>query len=118
MNSNMLRLSTRHIIKKIRLKNSAFSSGSDDVVNITFATPGKKSTGQEETRVHVQAKVGDNILRLAQRNDIPLEGACEGACWVFLIFYGINVAKLLSSHFLHVLVTLFCCPHKISFYFR
>lgn len=80
MNSNMLRLSTRHIIKKIRLKNSAFSSGSDDVVNITFATPGKKSTGQEETRVHVQAKVGDNILRLAQRNDIPLEGACEGVC--------------------------------------
>ncbi|KAJ8598111.1 hypothetical protein CTAYLR_009503 [Chrysophaeum taylorii] len=24
------------------------------------------------------ANVGDNLLRLAQRNDIPLEGACEG----------------------------------------
>jgi len=26
------------------------------------------------------AKIGENLLRLAQRHDIPLEGACEGVC--------------------------------------
>lgn len=28
--------------------------------------------------VVTEAKAGDNVMRLAQRNDIPLEGACEG----------------------------------------
>ena len=34
-----------------------------------------KKTGEVKT---VEAAVGDNVLRLAQRHDIPLEGACEG----------------------------------------
>jgi len=34
-----------------------------------------KKTGEA---VNCEARVGDNVLRLAQRNDVPLEGACEG----------------------------------------
>uniref|UniRef100_A0A7S3JZW0 2Fe-2S ferredoxin-type domain-containing protein n=1 Tax=Aureoumbra lagunensis TaxID=44058 RepID=A0A7S3JZW0_9STRA len=34
-----------------------------------------KKTGE---RIITRAKVGENVLRLAQRYDIPLEGACEG----------------------------------------
>jgi len=33
-----------------------------------------KKDGEE---VPVEAKVGQNLLRLAQKNDVPLEGACE-----------------------------------------
>ena len=32
-----------------------------------------------ETRV-VQARVGENFLQVAHRNEIDLEGACEGVC--------------------------------------
>lgn len=34
-----------------------------------------KKSGEE---VSTEAREGDNLMRLAQRNDIPLEGACEG----------------------------------------
>mmetsp|Transcript_24342 Transcript_24342/g.52773 ORF Transcript_24342/g.52773 Transcript_24342/m.52773 type:complete len:143 (-) Transcript_24342:262-690(-) len=39
-------------------------------VHLTFV----KKDGEEQ---QVEAKVGQNLLRLAQRNDIELEGACE-----------------------------------------
>ena len=35
-----------------------------------------RKTGETKT---VPAYEGDNLLRLAQRHDIPLEGACEGS---------------------------------------
>ena len=42
-------------------------------VTITFVQP------DESTKV-VQARVGESLLQTAHRNDIDLEGACEGVC--------------------------------------
>eukprot|EP00980_Cylindrotheca_fusiformis_P024652 scaffold12194_cov129-Cylindrotheca_fusiformis.AAC.16 len=33
-----------------------------------------------ETKKEVSAKVGESFLQIAHRNDIDLEGACEGVC--------------------------------------
>jgi len=44
----------------------------DEVVNVTFVD----KTGK---RTHVRAKVGDNVLYLAHRHGIELEGACEAS---------------------------------------
>ncbi|RZC27710.1 adrenodoxin-like protein, mitochondrial, partial [Asbolus verrucosus] len=44
----------------------------DEVVNITFIT-------KEGERIPVKGKVGDNILYLAHRYKIPMEGACEAS---------------------------------------
>lgn len=44
----------------------------DDVVNITFVT-------REGEHVPVRGKVGDNVLYLAHRYGIELEGACEAS---------------------------------------
>ena len=30
------------------------------------------------TKISVEAKVGESLLQTAHRNDLPLEGACEG----------------------------------------
>ena len=42
-------------------------------VNVTFVQP-------DETLKVVQARVGESLLQTAHRNDIDLEGACEGVC--------------------------------------
>jgi ferredoxin len=42
-------------------------------VNVTFLQP-------DETKKTVQARVGETLLQTAHRNDIDLEGACEGVC--------------------------------------
>jgi len=42
-------------------------------VSITFLQP-------DETKRRVQARVGETLLETAHRNDIDLEGACEGVC--------------------------------------
>ena len=42
-------------------------------VSITFVQP-------DETLKVVQARVGESLLQTAHRNDIDLEGACEGVC--------------------------------------
>jgi len=42
-------------------------------VSITFVQP-------DETKKEVQARVGETLLQTAHRNDIDLEGACEGVC--------------------------------------
>mmetsp|Transcript_9215 Transcript_9215/g.10613 ORF Transcript_9215/g.10613 Transcript_9215/m.10613 type:complete len:191 (-) Transcript_9215:1714-2286(-) len=71
---------------KRRASNLPFSSrnsqqyrfhGDDDhipddapVVNFSFVT-------KDEKEVLVEAKVGQNLLRVAQKNDVELEGACE-----------------------------------------
>ncbi len=36
--------------------------------------------GPDETKKTVQARVGETLLQTAHRNDIDLEGACEGVC--------------------------------------
>lgn len=43
-------------------------------VNVTFLQPDGK------TRTEVQALVGETLLQTAHRNEIDLEGACEGVC--------------------------------------
>ena len=42
-------------------------------VSVTFVQP-------DGSRVAVDARVGESLLRTAQRHDIALEGACEGVC--------------------------------------
>ena len=42
-------------------------------VSITFIQP-------DETSKQVKARVGESLLQTAHRNDIDLEGACEGVC--------------------------------------
>lgn len=43
------------------------------VVRVTYV----KRCGE---RVQVEGRVGQNLLRLAQQNDLEVEGACEGVC--------------------------------------
>jgi len=43
-------------------------------VSVTFVQP------DGETRKEVKARVGESLLQTAHRNDIDLEGACEGVC--------------------------------------
>jgi ferredoxin len=42
-------------------------------VKVTFIQP-------DDTPKEVQARVGESLLQTAHRNDIDLEGACEGVC--------------------------------------
>ncbi|GAX23427.1 hypothetical protein FisN_15Lh148 [Fistulifera solaris] len=42
-------------------------------ITVTFLQPDK-------TRKEVQARVGESLLQTAHRNEIDLEGACEGVC--------------------------------------
>ncbi|RZF47585.1 hypothetical protein LSTR_LSTR012207 [Laodelphax striatellus] len=44
----------------------------DEVVNITFID-------KEGKKIDIRGKVGDNVLFLAQRYGIEMEGACEGS---------------------------------------
>ncbi|XP_030047767.1 ferredoxin-2, mitochondrial isoform X1 [Microcaecilia unicolor] len=51
---------------------SQVSEPSDDVVNVVFID----RSGQ---RIPVKGKVGDNVLYLAHKHEIDLEGACEAS---------------------------------------
>lgn len=44
----------------------------DEIVNITYIT-------KEGTRIPVKGKIGDNVLYLAHRHSIDMEGACEAS---------------------------------------
>uniref|UniRef100_A0A8D8LD23 Adrenodoxin-like protein, mitochondrial n=1 Tax=Cacopsylla melanoneura TaxID=428564 RepID=A0A8D8LD23_9HEMI len=44
----------------------------DEIVNITFII-------KDGQRREIKGKVGDNILYLAHRHEIPMEGACEAS---------------------------------------
>lgn len=46
-----------------------------DSVHISFV-----DTEGNPVKAHVDAYVGESLLQVAQRNDIELEGACEGVC--------------------------------------
>jgi ferredoxin len=54
----------------------SFAPGTPQIT-LTFVDPKKEES--EQTKV-VKAYVGDNLLRVAHKNDIDLEGACEGVC--------------------------------------
>ncbi|GBG30158.1 Adrenodoxin-like protein, mitochondrial [Hondaea fermentalgiana] len=49
----------------------------DDHVNPNAKTVHLSFVLKSGEEVPVEAKVGQNLLRLAQKNDVPLEGACE-----------------------------------------
>lgn len=44
----------------------------DDIVNITYVD-------RDNIEHPIQGKIGDNVLFLAHRHDIDIEGACEAA---------------------------------------
>lgn len=44
----------------------------EETVNVTYID-------REEKKIKVKAKVGDNMLYLAHRNNVDLEGACEAS---------------------------------------
>lgn len=44
----------------------------DEIVNVTFVD-------KEDNRIRVKGKIGDNLLYLAHRYEIEMEGACEAS---------------------------------------
>lgn len=44
----------------------------DDVVNVTFID-------KDGNKISIRGKVGDNLMYLAHRHEIPMEGACEAS---------------------------------------
>ncbi|KAM9769615.1 ferredoxin-2, mitochondrial [Menidia menidia] len=70
------RMINRHLQTSIGLHKSEEGSSNaeepDDVVNVVYID----RTGQ---RIPVKARVGDNILYLAHKHGIELEGACEAS---------------------------------------
>ena len=72
------RITARHFRRPVGLASVRWHGGPsvpEDApkVNVTFVLP-------DGTPRKVEAWVGESLLRLAQRNDIDLEGACEGVC--------------------------------------
>jgi ferredoxin len=50
-------------------------------IQITFINPkpSQAKRGQDE-KLTVDARIGESVLQTAHRNDVALEGACEGVC--------------------------------------
>ena len=75
----MFRSGTERLLKgsprigATRRHGGAAVSSDAPTVSITFIQP-------DETSRVVQARVGESLLQTAHRNDIDLEGACEGVC--------------------------------------
>jgi ferredoxin-2, mitochondrial len=64
-----------HIIPRMILRCHGGSRGLSDVpkISITFVQ-------RDSSKKTVKAIVGETLLQTAHRNDIELEGACEGVC--------------------------------------
>ncbi|XP_018577795.1 adrenodoxin-like protein, mitochondrial [Anoplophora glabripennis] len=64
----------------------------DEVVNVTFINKDGK-------RILVRGKVGDNLLYLAHRYEIPMEGACEAslACTTCHVYVQSNHLDILPE---------------------
>ncbi|EDV97645.1 adrenodoxin-like protein 1, mitochondrial [Drosophila grimshawi] len=64
----------------------------DEIVNITYVDKDGK-------RIKVQGKVGDNVLYLAHRHGIEMEGACEAslACTTCHVYVQHNYLEKLSE---------------------
>ena len=79
----MFTITSRRVIQRLRTTTSATTpirwhggptiSKDAPTVNVTFLQP-------NDTSKTVQARVGETLLQTAHRNDIDLEGACEGVC--------------------------------------
>lgn len=67
------RLTKSRPIGAIRNHGGPSVSKDSPTVSITFVQP-------DDTLKEVQARVGESLLQTAHRNDIDLEGACEGVC--------------------------------------
>ena len=71
--SGVTRLKKSRPIGAIRNHGGPSVSKDSPTVSITFVQP-------DDTLKEVQARVGESLLQTAHRNDIDLEGACEGVC--------------------------------------
>ncbi|XP_012705934.2 ferredoxin-2, mitochondrial [Fundulus heteroclitus] len=86
-----LRTTSRHLQTSICLyqaeEGSSNAEDPDDVVNVVYIDRSGK-------RIPVKAKVGDNVLYLAHKHGVDLEGACEAslACSTCHVYVS-------SSHF-------------------
>jgi ferredoxin len=51
-------------------------------IQFTFVNPHPSQTkkGEPLEKLVVQARIGETLLQTAHRNDVDLEGACEGVC--------------------------------------
>ncbi|XP_061477633.1 ferredoxin-2, mitochondrial isoform X2 [Rhineura floridana] len=84
------------IMMSMILKQVAFQAEDErsaaEVVNVVFVD----RSGQ---RIPVQGRVGDDVLRLAQRHGIELEGACEAslACSTCHVYVSYDVVDKLPS---------------------
>lgn len=52
--------------------------GGEPTIPITYQLPLSSSSSSQPELVIVKAREGENLMALAHRNDIELEGACEG----------------------------------------
>ncbi|CAJ1959827.1 unnamed protein product [Cylindrotheca closterium] len=88
MFSNRLRQTASRIAPRLHQKSSSSPSAAAiakrwhggphvaadaPTITVTFLQP-------DETKKEVAARIGESFLQVAHRNDIDLEGACEGVC--------------------------------------
>jgi ferredoxin-2, mitochondrial len=72
---NVLQTGSRPKLAAVRWQTAGPKIGADaPTVNITFQLP------DGTTKRTVQARIGESLLQTAHRNEIDLEGACEGVC--------------------------------------
>eukprot|EP00111_Clytia_hemisphaerica_P021155 TCONS_00062317-protein len=64
----------------------------EETVNVTYID-------RNDNKVHVKAKIGDNVLYLAHRNNVDLEGACEAslACSTCHVYVNEDFFDMLSE---------------------
>jgi len=77
----------RPLVSKIRfttIRNSGGPSIPADAPTIQFTfinpRPSQAKKGGPDEKLTVSARIGETILQTAHRNDVDLEGACEGVC--------------------------------------
>ena len=85
MLSNRLRSTATRLVPRLQQKTSSATaiakrwhggphvSKDAPTVTVSFVLP-------DDTKKEVTAKIGESFLQVAHRNDIDLEGACEGVC--------------------------------------
>ena len=72
---------SRNRLVSIRWHGGPKIAADAESISIIFQNPHpSSSSSSSDTELTVEAKVGETMLQTAQRNDIDLEGACEGVC--------------------------------------
>ncbi|XP_057319166.1 adrenodoxin-like protein 1, mitochondrial [Microplitis mediator] len=73
---NLIKSSNRCIQTTSRLRNGEYEwqdpKSPDEIVNVVFVD-------KDEKEIKIKGKVGDNVLYLAHRYNIEIEGACEAS---------------------------------------